>query len=314
MALNYSGQFASPHGVFFDYYDLPSSRRPTVVMIHGGGHTGACWLTTADQRPGWASRFVARGYSVVVPDWPGHGRSGALAPETITGDLVIEGLISVLDRLPGPLVLVTHSMAGAFGWRIAEKCADRIAAIVGLAPAPPGNIQYEGKIVGETENELFIDDGMRISSVMRKGFGLASSEAIVAKLIGNSLQFPESDVGSYIRTLAHVSARLHYERLNTNGTQVRVDTPSCFAEKPILVLTGSEDLDHPRHVDEGIVRWLRSEGSAFAEHVWLPERGISGNGHMLMLEANSDEICDLVLDWLNQQVPSAEAAPQRPFR
>jgi pimeloyl-ACP methyl ester carboxylesterase len=296
--------------VFFDHYHVPSSHRATVVMIHGGGHTGACWLTTADERPGWASRFVTRGYSVVVPDWPGHGRSGALAPETIHGELVIEGLISVLDRLPGPLVLVTHSMAGAFGWRIGEKCADRIAAIVGLAPAPPGNIQHEGKIVGETENELFIDDGMRTSEVLRKGFGLASSEAIVAKLIGNSLQFPQNDLKNYTCTLAHVSARLHYERLNTNGTQVRVDVASRLAEKPILVLTGSEDLDHPRHVDERIVRWLRAECGALAEHVWLPDRGISGNGHMLMLEANSDEICDLVLDWLDQHLLPDEAGPQ----
>ena len=45
------------------------STKPPVVMIHGGAHTGACYLATPDDRPGWAHVFVAAGYQVVVPDW-----------------------------------------------------------------------------------------------------------------------------------------------------------------------------------------------------------------------------------------------------
>ena len=35
-----------------------------------------------------------------------------------------------------------------------------------------------------------------------------------------------------------------------------------------------------------------------AEFVWLPDLGISGNGHMLMMENNSEEIATLALAWL----------------
>jgi pimeloyl-ACP methyl ester carboxylesterase len=302
VSARHSAHFAQPHATYFDRYDLPSSDRPTVVMIHGGGHTGACWLSTPDARPGWASRFLARGYCVIVPDWPGHGRSGALDPDSITGELVTDGLASVLDALTTPVVLVTHSMGGALGWRVAEKRADRIAAVVGLAPGPPGNIQREGKILRETANEIFVDDGLRTSPVQRSGFALPQTDVIIAKLVGNSRRFPRDHLDGYIRTLAHFSARLHYERLNTAGSQVRISDPSQLAGKPILVLTGSEDLDHPRHIDEGIVRWLRQEAEAEADHIWLADRGISGNSHMLMLEENSDEIADLVLDWLEERV------------
>jgi poly(3-hydroxybutyrate) depolymerase len=41
------------------YFDViePTGRRtgkPPMFLIHGGAHTGACYLMTADGRPGWA--------------------------------------------------------------------------------------------------------------------------------------------------------------------------------------------------------------------------------------------------------------------
>jgi pimeloyl-ACP methyl ester carboxylesterase len=50
-----------------------------VVFIHGGGHTGAAWLSTPDGRPGWPDHFLARGWPVYVVDQPGRGRSPAHA-------------------------------------------------------------------------------------------------------------------------------------------------------------------------------------------------------------------------------------------
>jgi pimeloyl-ACP methyl ester carboxylesterase len=62
------------------YYEVltpaAGSTKPPVVMIHGAAHTGACYLATPDGRQGWGHVFVAQGYQVVVPDWPGLGRSG----------------------------------------------------------------------------------------------------------------------------------------------------------------------------------------------------------------------------------------------
>jgi hypothetical protein len=38
-----------------------------------------------------------------------------------------------------------------------------------------------------------------------------------------------------------------------------------------------------------------------AEWIDLPKRGIRGNTHMLVMDANSDEIARLVADWLAKQ-------------
>lgn len=35
-----------------------------------------------------------------------------------------------------------------------------------------------------------------------------------------------------------------------------------------------------------------------ADFCFLADRGIVGNGHMLMLEQNSDAIADIIVDWL----------------
>jgi pimeloyl-ACP methyl ester carboxylesterase len=116
---------------------------------------------TADERPGWAYRFARRGYPVIVPDWPGHGRSGSLNLDTLTGEMVCQGLASMIADLPGPVVLVNHSMGAALGWRIAEICGDQVTAIIGVAPGPPGNIQPAPEIISENNDRALLRQNPR---------------------------------------------------------------------------------------------------------------------------------------------------------
>jgi hypothetical protein len=62
---------------------------------------------------------------------------------------------------------------------------------------------------------------------------------------------------------------------------------------------GTADTDHPRTLDEGIVTFLNTNG-AKADYIYLGDRGITGNGHMMMMENNSDAIAALLLSWLGQ--------------
>src|SRR5262249_48336342 len=118
--------------------------------VHGGAHSGACYQVTADGRSGWAYRFAERGYRVVVPDWPGTGRSGAIPLDRLDGATVVEGLGALVRRLGAPIVLLTHSVSGAYGWRLLELHGDVIAVAVGVAPGPPGNIQKAAPVYAET--------------------------------------------------------------------------------------------------------------------------------------------------------------------
>jgi len=233
-----------------------------------------------------------------VPDWPGHGRSGLKDPAGITGELVCEALADLVNSLGTPVVLVTHSMGGAFGWRIAELAGDRVAAIVGIAPAAPGNIQPAGEVLEEDADGWVIRTPLRTGRVRRGGAVSVDRVFVEGKLIGRSTQFPLEHGDSYVASLTGTASRLLFERQNVDQSQVRVRNPACLSGKPILIVTPTEDIDHPRAVDEGVAQWLVEQG-AKAEFVWLGDRGLVGNGHMVMLERKSEAVADLVLDWMD---------------
>jgi hypothetical protein len=56
VTLTHCARFVSrPLGAYFDELTpTGASPRGTVVMVHGGSHTGSCYLLTADGGRGWA--------------------------------------------------------------------------------------------------------------------------------------------------------------------------------------------------------------------------------------------------------------------
>jgi pimeloyl-ACP methyl ester carboxylesterase len=115
--------------------------------------------------------------------------------------------------------------------------------------------------------------------------------------IGGSTLFPRDQIASYAAALNPIPARLLLERRNVAGSQLRVVDFSKFRGKPVLVLTGTNDLGHARAVDEPIADWLNANG-AEADFIYLGDVGLTGNGHMLMLERNSDALAQLIIDWI----------------
>lgn len=56
----------------------------------------------------------------------------------------------------------------------------------------------------------------------------------------------------------------------------------------------------PRAVDAAIVDWLKEFG-ATARHLYLGDWGVEGNGHMIMLEQNSDEVASPIIQWIRSE-------------
>jgi pimeloyl-ACP methyl ester carboxylesterase len=270
------------------------------MMVHGGAHTGSCYLRTADGRPGWAHRFAEAGYRVAVPDWPGQGRSGHVPLADLTGAVVAAGLGGVIEALGGPVVLMTHSMSGAYGWRLLETHGAAIEAVVGVAPAQPGNIQAVPPVARETEDFVELAGQVVFPRLDKRAPALPSRVFVEKKLVGGSRHFPRPLMADYAASLLAIPPRLVYERLNIGGSQLKIGRTECLRGKRVLVLTGTDDLDHPRALDSAIVDWLNAAG-ARAEFRWLGDAGIEGNSHMLMLEDNSDAVARIILDWLDRR-------------
>ncbi len=70
--------------VYVQYFIPAEQKFPhPLVLLHGGGLTGACWETTPDGRPGWLHDFLGQGFAVYVIDNVERGRSGFCAIEGV---------------------------------------------------------------------------------------------------------------------------------------------------------------------------------------------------------------------------------------
>ena len=285
------------------YYEtlqpVVKSGKPSILLIHGAAHTGACFMTTADGRPGWAQYFVERGYPVVIADWPGLGRSGYVPYEKLTGEMMVAGLSKILATMETPAIVVTHSMSGPFGWKLMELHGEQIAAMVAVAPGGPGNVAAPIEVVSDRADALEVrltPGGPLLKFSKTVPFAAERSWAL-RKLIGDGSRFPKAHIDSYLSTLTVVPPRLLLERVDFQGTSPRVHNTIKFAGKRIAIIQAPHDADHTTEVALLTVNWLKRAG-AEVDFVQLATKGIEGNGHMMMLESNSDQIAQGIVSWI----------------
>lgn len=284
--------------MFVEVLAAPSAgdQRIPIVFVHGGHHTGRCWVSTPDGRPGWATHAARRGHPSYVVDWPAHGRSPQRDLSGLSLGDVADGVVAVLAEI-GPAVLVCHSMGGVAGWRAAERAGAKVAGIVGIAPGPPANIQpalasrdilrlQDDPAYGQSGQPLVTTDAIRHVDA-----GLARA------VWANTERFPSEAFDRYFEELVPESGRALNERNNIDGTGLRIVAPDALASIPKVVITGDSDTRHPREVDESIAEFFGSE------FIWLADRGITGRGHMLMIEHGNLEVADVVLDWIATKIP-----------
>ncbi|HEY4114085.1 MAG TPA: hypothetical protein VGM17_08495, partial [Rhizomicrobium sp.] len=55
------------------------------------------------------------------------------------------------------------------------------------------------------------------------------------------------------------------------------------------------------------VAYLKQAG-VDVDFVKLADLGLHGNGHMMMMEKNSDAIAQVILDWIDRRLPEAATA------
>src|SRR5690606_9202341 len=101
---------------------------PAVLLVHGFSDEGSTWAGVA-----WGLR---RGHRVIVPDLPGHGRSGPDTPP-LDYEALVDALVEVIDRLAPhtALTVVGNSLGGGLALRLGLDRPDRIRRIVAVNSA-----------------------------------------------------------------------------------------------------------------------------------------------------------------------------------
>lgn len=273
-----------PNGLYqveqmYVQYFLPKDRKGKLplLMWHGGGLTGATYETTPDGREGWLNMFIRKGWDTYISDAVERGRSGFAPPDIWQGEpnfltnanpwerfrigpgpgsfntdpakrklnpgslfpaeaydqfvkqivprwlntdaAIIAAYTELVDKVC-PCVILFHSQAGAFGFKVAQARPDKVKALVAVEPAVPGDI----------------------------------------------------------------------------------DKAAAIKDIPVLMMFGdfiAQDTRWPkmRQKDLDYVEAVRAAGGK-VDVVNLPEIGIKGNSHMLMMDRNNAVTADLIQKWL----------------
>ena len=334
-------------GHMYVEYMIPRRLRSPypIVMVHGGNQTGTNFTGTPDGREGWAQYFARRGYAVYVVDQVGRGRSAHwngvygevqesrlnqveerfVAPERFPvwpqaklhmqwpgtgkpGDQYFDqfyasqavsiasfnkqqeinppALIALFEKI-GPGILLVHSQSGAFAWPVADKRPDLIKMIVAVEPNGPP--VYDMQTVGAPD---WFKDGPNL-----KPSGLGQTPL------------------TYDPPLA-ADGKLDFVRQEkADGS----DVTRCWLQKeparklknlagiPVSVIMAQASY-HAAY-DHCTAAYLRQAGVR-TDFIRLADRGIFGNGHMMMIEKNSDDIAGVIDEWIESQIVNERRGPR----
>lgn len=109
---------------------------PAVVLVHGWGGRGT-------QMRGFIEPLLARGFSVVAYDAPGHGMTGGVESSL---PHFLQGLNAVLDHLGPVHAIVGHSLGGAVAaMALAQRPAVKRAVLI----APPASLADSSRRIAE---------------------------------------------------------------------------------------------------------------------------------------------------------------------
>jgi len=322
-------------GQMYVEYFVPERRTHAtpIVMFSGGGQSGLNYTGTPDGREGWMQFFVRRGYAVYVLDqpsrarsphqpetgnmtrlpvarvqqqftaperynlwpqaklhtqWPGAGVEGdpnfdqffgqnypSLASFPKQQELNRDAGAALLDKI-GPSILFTHSQSGTFGWLVADARPKLVRAIVAMEPSGPP--VYDNQTIGAPD---WFKDGP-----FAKPYGLTAPPLTYDPPLSKpeDLKFVQQEKAD------------GPELVRCWEQQEPARKLANIRDLPVLVVQTEASYHAP--YDHCTVKYLKQAGVSRTTFVRLADKGIKGNGHMLMIEKNNQAIADVAFKWM----------------
>ncbi len=267
-------------------YQIPAQRkyRLPLILAHGSWHTGKTYGSTPDGREGWGTYFVRKGFATYILDDVNRGRSSY----DMTGINLVRLNLSPTDALP-PVSQRTNESA----WTTFR-----------MGPEP-GVSFPNSQFPGEAADQYFAQLTDQYRAADQSGKRVAGEVAVFDK-VGPAVLFTHSSTGPIGWGAALTRPGVVKGIVSVEPIGLSAFTAfSALARVPVLIIRG--DFDTPAAVAEAraFVANLRAAGGN-ATFVSLPEAGITGNGHMMMMERNNLLLADLVIDWIERNVPAVK--------
>jgi pimeloyl-ACP methyl ester carboxylesterase len=270
-------------------YFLPKARTGKVPMLmwHGGGLTGVTYETTPDGREGWLNMFIRKGWDVYVSDAVERGRSGFASPDVWPDE---------------PIFLTYADPFERFRIGTGEGSWSPDPAKQKLMPGEQFPVEaYANYMKQIVPRWLSTDDAV-----------IAGYMALVDKVCPCVLLL-HSQGGSFGLKIAEarpekIKAIVAVESAG-GGALAKA---AALKNVPILMIFGDNVDLHSRWVayrklDLEYAQAIRAAGGK-VDVINLPDVGIRGNSHMMMMDKNNGAVADLIQHWLVEQQLTSDGA------
>jgi len=264
--------------MYAQYFLVQQRRgRLPLLMWHGGGLTGVTYETKPDGEPGWLNYFLRQGWDIYISDAVERGRSGWT--DQFDGDPVFLPLHDSWERF----------RVGSMGsWN--DDAEKRLAYPGVQFPVD----HYEQFMKQGVPRWLTTDDAI-----------VAAYVALVDK-VGPCAVLVHSQGCAFAFRVAEarpdkVKALVAVEPSGTG----RQENAAVLKDIPIAVIYGDNAKDHPRWGQirrnvAGYAEAIKGAGGS-VDLIDLPDMGIEGNTHLLMMDRNSDEVARVIQKWFERK-------------
>jgi pimeloyl-ACP methyl ester carboxylesterase len=261
-------RLAQPHG------------KVPIILVHGGGLSGTGWESTPDGRPGWQQFFLQAGFDVIVPDQVERGRS-------------------TWSRYPQIYTSAPLFRTAQEGWTLF-----RVGTTYDTDPTK--RVSWQGGQFPVANYDDFVGSfnarWTTTDAIAQAAFDQLVDRECPCVLIAHSAGSGFA-VRAALRAPDKIRALVGLEpSAAPNPTTIDI---AKLKSIPTLFVWGDHLADYPDWQKIVVNPYKFQDGmtaqGAKMDVVHLPDRGITGNTHMMMLDKNSDQVAGIVRDWLVQQ-------------
>src|SRR5215470_12463212 len=256
LSVNGSEAFVATGGREFD------ASLPCVVLIHGAGFDHSAWSLHSR----W---FAHNGFSVLVPDLPGHGRSAGPTLGTIAAMADwISALLNATGAAKGHLI--GHSMGSLIALETAARHPQKVSALGLIGTAAAMTVGPDLLKAAEANDQAAID----MVSIWGLGFDAG---------IGGSLAPGLWMHGGAQRVLQHCAPGVLFSDLSACNSYQNALAAAASIKVPTTLILGERDLMTPARAGKALAAAI-----AQSRTVILP-----GAGHTMMAERPDDLLAAL---------------------
>jgi pimeloyl-ACP methyl ester carboxylesterase len=260
-------------------YQVPQDRkyRYPIIMMHGGGHTAKVFETTPDGREGWYTSFTRRGFASYAVDAPNRGRGGYDPTQRYK---------AYLGLAPASSMEIGNIYSAEAAW-------------VAFRWGPTYGVQYPGQQFPIEFLNQYIAQSLPSYRDASQNPKIAADLVALIDKVGPCILLGWSTGTSNVMNAAAQRPDLVKAVVGIEGAPPSggVDV-NKLSKVPVVVIFGDNTSPAGSQAFTDQLKALGDDAST----IWLPDVGIHGNGHTMMVERNNEQIADLIQTWLNEHV------------